>query len=78
MLLPLLLGTTQRYMHLSPAALGDAIKLLDSLAVLPSRGEILQNLPEQDDNAVKQKQLGGVGDGVRTRDFRSHSPALCH
>ena len=22
--------------------------------------------------------LVGVGDGFRTRDFRSHSPALCH
>jgi hypothetical protein len=33
------LSTTQRYMHLSPAAIGDAIRLLDSSSVLFSRGE---------------------------------------
>ena len=34
------LATTQRYMHLSPAALDSAIRLLDAPVVLSSRGEI--------------------------------------
>ncbi|HEY7441571.1 MAG TPA: tyrosine-type recombinase/integrase [Vicinamibacterales bacterium] len=36
------LTTTQRYMHLSPAALDAAIRLLDSPAVDLSRGEIVE------------------------------------
>jgi integrase len=36
------LSMTQRYMHLSPAALGDAIRLLDSPQVLSSRGDMLE------------------------------------
>ena len=35
------LMTTQRYMHLSPAAIDSAIRLLDSPAVLLSRGNIV-------------------------------------
>jgi integrase len=35
------LTTTQRYMHLSPAALDGAIRLLDSPAVHPGRGNML-------------------------------------
>jgi len=35
------LMTTQLYMHLSPAAIDSAIRLLDSPAVLPSRGNIV-------------------------------------
>src|SRR5436190_6234021 len=34
--------TTQRYMHLSPAALDSAIRLLDSAGVRPSRGDMLE------------------------------------
>ena len=34
------LGTTQRYMHLSPAALDSAIRLLESSEIPPVRGEI--------------------------------------
>ncbi len=33
------LGTTQRYMHLSPAALDGAIRLLESSGILPVRGD---------------------------------------
>jgi hypothetical protein len=33
------LATTQRYMHLSPAAIEGAIRLLDTSAVLFSRGD---------------------------------------
>src|SRR5213593_2659095 len=36
------LGMTQRYMHLSPAALDSAIRLLDQPAVLQSFGDILE------------------------------------
>ena len=36
------LGTTQRYMHLSPAALESAIRLLDQPFAAPSFGDILE------------------------------------
>jgi hypothetical protein len=36
------LTTTQRYMHLSPAALDSAIRLLDQPAVVQSFGDILE------------------------------------
>jgi len=36
------LGMTQRYMHLSPAALDSAIRLLDQPTVLQSFGDILE------------------------------------
>jgi hypothetical protein len=34
--------TTQRYMHLSPAALDSAIRLLESPGMRPGRGEIVE------------------------------------
>jgi len=34
--------TTQRYMHLSPAALDAAIRLLDEPRPVPVRGEIVE------------------------------------
>ncbi len=36
------LGMTQRYMHLSPAALGSAIRLLDQPFSVQSFGDILE------------------------------------
>ena len=39
------LGMTQRYMHLSPAALDSAIRLLDQPTVLQSFGDILESVP---------------------------------
>jgi integrase len=36
------LATTQRYMHLSPAALDSAIRLLDGSGMLPSVGDMLE------------------------------------
>jgi integrase len=39
--------TTQRYMHLSPAALDNAIRLLESPGMLPSRGDILETAEEE-------------------------------
>ena len=35
------LATTQRYMHLRPAAIDNAIRLLDSSRVLPNRGNMV-------------------------------------
>ena len=36
------LGTTQRYMHLSPAALDGAIRLLEAEDLVSARGEIVE------------------------------------
>jgi hypothetical protein len=36
------LGTTQRYMHLSPAALDGAIRFLETPDFAPNRGEIVE------------------------------------
>jgi site-specific recombinase XerD len=36
------LSMTQRYMHLSPAALDSAIRLLDPPAIVHGRGEMLE------------------------------------
>ena len=44
------LTTTQRYMHLSPAAIADAIRLLDSPGIHRSRGDILETAAGQIDN----------------------------
>jgi integrase len=44
------LTMTQRYMHLSPAALGEAIRLLDSPQVLQSRGDMLETAKEAERN----------------------------
>jgi len=41
------LSTTQRYMHLSPAAVGEAIRLLESGGVLPARGNMSATPEEQ-------------------------------
>jgi len=35
------LATTQRYMHLSPAAVESAIRLLETPGVFPGRGNIV-------------------------------------
>ena len=42
------LVTTQRYMHVSPAAIESAIRLLDSPPLPPSRGDILEMEPAAD------------------------------
>ena len=41
------LVTTQRYMHVSPAAIESAIRLLDSPPLPPSRGDILETEPAE-------------------------------
>jgi integrase len=46
------LRTTQRYMHLSPAALDEAIRLLDSPRVSVGRGEMLETDVLQSEKAI--------------------------
>ena len=45
------LTTTQRYMHLSPAVLDSAIRLLDHPAVLQSFGDILETGDREDEKS---------------------------
>jgi integrase len=45
------LTTTQRYMHLSPAALDSAIRLLDCSRMLPSSGDMLETGTAASDNS---------------------------
>ena len=45
--------TTQRYMHLSPAALSEAIRLLDSPVTPPSRGDILETAGGQSTKSLQ-------------------------
>lgn len=47
------LSTTQRYMHVSPAAIEDAIRLLDSPSVLPARGDCGEAAPLLAENVNK-------------------------
>ncbi len=41
------LSTTQRYMHVSPAAIDDAIRLLESPGVVSRRGDIVETGQER-------------------------------
>ena len=79
--------TTERYDNQKPEALMAAAKRLDT-------GESVKNVyvsprgaaskPAHASGQESRKLLQGlrnevgVSDGVRTRDFRSHSPALYH
>jgi len=45
------LMTTQRYMHLSPAAVENAIRLLESPGICPGRGNIVATAPTATENA---------------------------
>ena len=79
--------TTERYDNQRPEALFEAARRLET-------GESFKNLSSPADNAPTEapenhsetdanlldglKKGIGVDDGVRTRDFRSHSPALYH
>jgi len=47
------LGTTQRYMHLSPAAIEGAIRLLDQRGAISGFGDILETGPLNAENAKK-------------------------
>ena len=71
------LSTTQRYMHLSPAAVENAIRLLETPGV-PRSWQYRGNGNEWSEQLVSVGGLLGVGDGYRTRDLLSHSQAFCH
>jgi integrase len=45
------LTTTQRYMHLSPAAIENAIRLLESAGYRPSVGDILETADQENANS---------------------------
>ena len=47
------LSTTQRYMHLSPAAVDSAIRLLESPAALASRGDIVETAATETANSLQ-------------------------
>ena len=77
--------TTERYDNQKPEALQEAAKRLETGGSfkIPSRSdgqaptEEGPTLDENDGNLSEELEKGsGVGNGVRTRDFRSHSPAL--
>ena len=79
--------TTERYDNQRPEALQEAAKLLDTgeSFKIPSRSDAkppaadTPALDEADAKLLQElEEEGGVGNGVRTRDFRSHSPALYH
>jgi len=64
-------------------AVSDVIKALARLPALSKTGVLLSLDVEPRECSADaltcwQKKEIGVSDGVRTRDFRSHSPALCH
>ena len=79
--------TTERYDNQKPEALMAAAKLLETGETFknPSSLDVdAEAEPPADDAGAAPNSLTdlekevGVDDGVRTRDFRSHSPALCH
>jgi hypothetical protein len=67
------LRTTQRYMHLTPAALDAAIRLLDSSPGQRIFGDIVETTGRSSGKSNSWNNLIGVGDGYRTRDLLSHS-----
>ncbi len=79
--------TTERYDNQRPEALFEAARRLEtgesfknlSRSRLDEHGNTAQTPSANDANLLERFQKGiGVDDGVRTRDFRSHSPALYH
>ena len=79
--------TTERYDTQSPEALLAAAKKLETGASFTIASQSLEVEPRETDtrqcdgdaNVLQSDELAiGVDDGVRTRDFRSHSPALYH
>jgi len=48
------LGTTQRYMHLSPAAIQGAIRLLDERGTVSGLGDMLETIHSSAENVGKR------------------------
>lgn len=79
--------TTERYDNQRPEALFEAARRLEtgesfknlSSSENNARNEAVEARDEIDGNLLEELKKGiGVDDGIRTRDFRSHSPALYH
>ncbi len=70
------LATTQRYMHLSPAALDSAIRLLDCPGVPRSVGDMLETRIAESAVPNSLCDLVGGVDGTRTRGLRRDRPAF--
>ena len=77
--------TTERYDNQTDAALLASARLLDtgetfkilSRSDVERPADVLPALAPEDAKLLETlKMKNGVGNGVRTRDFRSHSPAL--
>jgi len=66
------LATTQRYLHLTPTAVENAIRLLESPSVAARSGNMAETAEGQERKALSDAGLGGVGDGVRTREMAIH------
>src|SRR5688500_16569476 len=49
------IGTTQRYMHLSPAAIEGAIRLLDERGAAPQNGNIVATAAATSENVNRPK-----------------------
>ena len=62
------LGMTQRYMHLSPAALDSAIRLLDQPFSVQSFGDILETGRVSEGKINGENNLTGGEAGIRTLD----------
>jgi hypothetical protein len=57
---------------------GESFKNPSSSASDPAYKTDTPTAPDPDKLLQELEEGVGVGNGVRTRDFRSHSPALCH
>ena len=69
------LSTTQRYMHLSPAAKESAIRLLELDVRGEKRGEIRESSTASEENGREISNVMAVAHGNRTHRGRLSAPA---
>jgi hypothetical protein len=60
------MGTTQRYMHLSPSAIEGAIRLLDSPGIPSGFGNMLATGTTEIAKSSRESRLSGGEAGIRT------------
>ena len=68
------LTMTQRYSHLSPAALVDTIRLLESRVAESGRGEILETAEGRESKVESLERVKWLGGRDSNPDKRSQSP----
>lgn len=73
--------TTERYDTQRPEALMAAATLLEPVAEVSTQTDAAtaaqtEAPDDADANFLADEEMSGVDDGIRTRNFRSHSPAL--